>query len=106
MKLITLIAIFIFTVFENNKIIGLWQSIDSDNIKYLDFKSGGSLFEIHEEETKKKPFHIDEKSINIRQENGSFSELSYYFSGDTLVIQKIDKGEIIKEKFIKSTLSL
>jgi len=49
---------------------------------------------------------VDDKSINIRQDNGSFSELPYYFSGDTLIIHKIDKGKIIKEKYIKRNISL
>ena len=106
MKLITLITIFIFSLSENNKIIGLWQSLDTEKTKYLDFKNGGNLFEIDKEETNKKPYNMDDKSINIRQDNGSFSELPYYFSGDTLIIQKIDKGKIVKEKYIKRAISL
>lgn len=106
MKLITLITIFIFSLSENNKIIGLWQSLDAEKAKYLDFKTGGNLFEIDKEETKKKPYNVDDKSINIRQDNGSFSELTYYFLGDTLIIQKVDKGKIIKEKYIKRNISL
>ena len=66
----------------------------------------GNLFEIDKEETKKKPYNMDDKSINIRQDNGSFSELPYYFSGDTLIIKKIDKGKIVKEKYIKRAISL
>lgn len=106
MKLITLITIFIFSLSENNKIIGLWQSLDTEKTKYLDFKTGGNLFEIDKDETNIKPYNMDDKSINIRQGNGSFSELPYYFSGDTLIIQKIDKGKIVKEKYIKRAISL
>ena len=106
MKLITLITIFIFSLSENKKIIGLWQSLDTEKTKYLDFKTGGNLFEIDKEKTNKKPYNMNDKSINIKQNNGSLTEFPYYFSEDTLIIQKIDKGKIVKEKYIKRAISL
>ena len=49
---------------------------------------------------------MNDKSINIKQNNGSLTEFPYYFSEDTLIIQKIDKGKIVKEKYIKRAISL
>ena len=83
---------------SDNKLIGLWESVDDTKIKYLNFNIKGDLFEIDKTQTLKKPYTVNDNFLNIKKDNGDFQELLFNFSGDTLIIQKLEDGKVVTEK--------
>ena len=106
MKTFLLVFLFLSNLGSNDKLIGLWKSIGNSEIKFINFNSKGDLIEIKESKTKKKGYTLNENFINIKLDNGSFEEHSFYFKGDTLIIQKLKNGKIINDKFIKEEIAL
>ena len=99
MKTFLLVFLFLSYLGSNDKLIGLWNSIGNSEIKFINI-------EIKESKTKKKGYTLNENFINIKLDNGSFEEHSFYFKGDTLIIQKLKNGKIINDKFIKEEIAL
>ena len=91
---------------QNDRIIGIWKSIDDDDTKYLNFKSNGDLIEVGKNNIIKYDFIKKNNFIQIEMENGNITEQTYYINKDTLVIQTINQGKIIDKKFIKEKLAL
>lgn len=106
MKTFLLVFLFLSNLGSNDKLIGLWKSIGNSEIKFINFNSKGDLIEIKESKTKKKGYTLNENFMNIKLDNGSFEEHSFYFKGDTLIIQKLKNGKIINDKFIKEEIAL
>ena len=104
MKILILSVIAFF--YSNEKLVGLWKSIDNKSIKYLNIKSNGFLLEIKDNSTSR--FNYKEKNnfLQIEMENGNMKEESFFISGDTLIIQSISNGIVKKNKFIKESLVL
>lgn len=100
-----LINYIILTILSTDKIIGIWKSIDNNSIKYLDFKVDGNLLQIEEEKTSRMTFKIVDNYLEFTNDNNS-SEKIFKLDGDTLVIQSILNGNIIKNKFVKERLAL
>ena len=101
-----IIILFTITFLQNDRIIGIWKSIDDDNTKYLNFKSNGDLIEVGKNNIIKYGFIKKNNFIQIEMENGNITEQTYYINKDTLVIQTINQGKIIDKKFIKEKLAL
>ena len=101
-----IIILFTITFLQNDRIIGIWKSIDDDNTKYLNFKSNGDLIEVGKNNIIKYDFIKKNNFIQIEMENGNITEQTYYINKDTLVIQTINQGKIIDKKFIKEKLAL
>ena len=104
MKVLILIISISFT--QGDNIIGIWKSLDDDNIKYLNFKNDGNLIEVGEKNIVKYNFQRKNDFIQIKKENGNVMEESFYFSSDTLIIQSIKQGIIVRKKFIREKLAL
>ena len=101
-----IIILFTITFLQNDRIIGIWKSIDDDNTKYLNFKSNGDLIEVGKNNIIKYDFIKKNNFIQIEMENGNITEQTYYINKDTLVIQTINQGKLIDKKFIKEKLAL
>tara|TARA_B100000214_G_scaffold373372_1_gene353576 strand:+ start:415 stop:729 length:315 start_codon:yes stop_codon:yes gene_type:complete len=101
-----IIILFTITFLQNDRIIGIWKSIDDENTKYLNFKSNGDLIEVGKNNIIKYDFIKKNNFIQIEMENGNITEQTYYINKDTLVIQTINQGKIIDKKFIKEKLAL
>ena len=101
-----IIILFTITFLQNDRIIGIWKSIDDENTKYLNFKSNGDLIEVGKNNIIKYDFIKKNNFIQIEMENGNITEQTYYINKDTLVIQTINQGKIIDKKFIKEKLTL
>ena len=101
-----IIILFTITFLQNDRIIGIWKSIDDDNTKYLNFKSNGDLIEVGKNNIIKYDFIKKNNFIQIEMENGNITEQTYYINKDTLVIKTINQGKIIDKKFIKEKLAL
>tara|TARA_Y100000768_G_C23741980_1_gene569806 strand:- start:43 stop:357 length:315 start_codon:yes stop_codon:yes gene_type:complete len=101
-----IIILFTITFLQNDRIIGIWKSIDDDDTKYLNFKSNGDLIEVDKNNIIKYDFIKKNNFIQIEMENGNITEQTYYINKDTLVIQTINQGKIIDKKFIKEKLAL
>ena len=101
-----IIILFTITFLQNDRIIGIWKSIDDDDTKYLNFKSNGDLIEVGKNNIIKYDFIKKNNFIQIEMENGNITEQTYYINKDTLVIQTINQGKIIDKKFIKEKLAL
>tara|TARA_B100000287_G_scaffold425791_1_gene472685 strand:- start:43 stop:357 length:315 start_codon:yes stop_codon:yes gene_type:complete len=101
-----IIILFTITFLQNDRIIGIWKSIDDDDTKYLSFKSNGDLIEVGKNNIIKYDFIKKNNFIQIEMENGNITEQTYYINKDTLVIQTINQGKIIDKKFIKEKLAL
>ena len=112
MKFYFLIIIFFVSInSNNNKLIGLWslipvQSNTTEVKHFLNFKKDGRLTKIKDNETSSFQFSNNENIIQITKMNGSVIENSFQFKGDTLIIQKIENGKFITEKYIKKKLAL
>ena len=96
---------------NNNKLIGLWSLIPiQSNTKelkhFLNYKKDGRLTQIKDNETSSFQFSNNENIIQITKMNGSVIENSFQFKEDTLIIQKIENGKFITEKYIKKKLAL
>ncbi len=100
-----LINYIILTILSTDKIIGIWKSIDNNSIKYLDFKVDGNLLQIEEEKTSRMTFKIVDNYLEFTNDN-NISEKIFKLDGDTLIIQSILNGNIIKNKFVKERLVL
>ncbi len=92
--------------YSNEKLVGLWKSIDNNSIKYLNITSNGVFLEIKENTTSRFNYKEKENTLQIEMENGNIKEESFYMSGDTLIIQSISDGNVKKNKFIKESLVL
>ena len=92
--------------YSNEKLVGLWKSIDDNSIKYLNIKSNGVFLEIKDNATSRFNYKEKENTLQIEMENGNIKEESFYMSGDTLIIQSISDGNVKKNKFIKESLVL
>ena len=92
--------------YSNEKLVGLWKSIDDNSIKYLNIKSNGIFLEIKDNTTSRFNYKEKENTLQIEVENGNIKEESFYMSGDTLIIQSISDGNVKKNKFIKERLVL
>lgn len=92
--------------YSNEKLVGLWKSIDDNSIKYLNIKSNGVFLEIIDNTTSRFNYKEKENTLQIEMENGNIKEESFYMSGDTLIIQSISDGNVKKNKFIKESLVL
>ena len=101
-----LILSFITFFYSNEKLVGLWKSIDNNSIKYLNIKSNGVFLEIKDNTTSRFNYKEKENTLQIKMENGNIKEKSFYMSGDTLIIQSISNGIVKKNKFIKESLVL
>ena len=101
-----IIILFTITFLQNDRIIGIWKSIDDENTKYLNFKSNGDLIEVGKNNIIKYDFIKKNNFIQIEMENGNITEQTYYINKDTLVIKTINQGKIIDKKFIKEKLAL
>jgi len=101
-----IIILFTINFLQNDRIIGIWKSIDDDDTKYLNFKSNGDLIEVGKNNIIKYDFIKKNNFIQIEMENGNITEQTYYINKDTLVIQTINQGKIIDKKFIKEKLAL
>jgi hypothetical protein len=112
MKICFLIIIFFSSInLNNNKLIGLWSMVpvlsDTTELKhFLNFKKDGRLTQIKDNETSSFQFSNNEKIIQITKMNGSVIENSFHFKGDTLIIQKIENGKFVTEKYLKKKLAL
>ena len=73
--------------YSNEKLVGLWKSIDDNSIKYLNIKSNGVFLEIKDNTTSRFNYNEKENTLQIEMENGNIKEESFYMSGDTLIIQ-------------------
>ena len=103
------ILVFIITIIlnsNNDKLFGLWKSIEENNPNYINLKPNGDFFKINKKETKKLKYSLHEKYIQIEGIDGNFKEEPYYLTGDTLVFQSIENGKIIKTKYIRQKLAL
>ena len=89
--------------YSNEKLVGLWKSIDDNSIKYLNIKSNGVFLEIKDNTTSRFNYKEKENTLQIEMENGNLKEESFYMSGDTLIIQSISDGNVKKNKFINDT---
>jgi glycerophosphoryl diester phosphodiesterase len=92
--------------YSNEKLVGLWKSIDDNSIQYLNIKSNGVFLEIKDKTTSRFNYKEKENTLQIEMENGNIKEESFYMSGDTLIIQSISDGNLKKNKFIKERLVL
>ena len=102
----SLIFIITLTFFLNDNLIGIWKSIEENEIKYLNFKDDGKLIEVGQINITKYNFSQKNNFIQIKKDNGSSTEQTFYIKKDTLVIQSIEQGVVIKRKFIKQKLAL
>jgi len=102
----SLIFIITLTFFLNDNLIGIWKSIEENEIKYLNFKDDGKLLEVGQDNITKYNFSQKNNFIQIKKDNGSSKEQSFYIKKDTLVIQSVEQGVVIKRKFIKQKLAL
>ena len=102
----SLIFIITLTFFLNDNLIGIWKSIEENEIKYLNFKDDGKLIEVGQVNITKYNFSQKNNFIQIKKDNGSSTEQTFYIKKDTLVIQSIEQGVVIKRKFIKQKLAL
>ena len=102
----SLIFIITLTFFLNDNLIGIWKSIEENEIKYLNFKDDGKLIEVGQDNITKYNFSQKNNFIQIKKDNGSSTEQTFYIKKDTLVIQSIEQGVVIKRKFIKQKLAL
>ena len=83
------ILVFLITIIlnsNNDKLFGLWKSIEENNPNYINLKPNGDFFKINKKETKKLKYSLHEKYIQIEGIDGNFKEEPYYLTGDTLVI--------------------
>ena len=101
-----LIFIITLTFFLNDNLIGIWKSIEENEIKYLNFKDDGNLIEIGQVDITKYNFSQKNNFIQIKKDNGSSKEQTFYIKKDTLVIQSVEQGVVIERKFIKQKLAL
>ena len=92
--------------YSNEKLVGLWKSIDDNSIKYLNIKSNGVFLEIKDNTTSRFNYKEKENTLQIEMENGNIKEESFYMSGDTIIIQSKSNGNVKKNKFIKESLVL
>ena len=112
MKFFFLIIIFFSSInLNNNKLIGLWKLVpvlsNTTEIKhFLNFKKDGKLTQIRNNETSTFKFSNNEKIIQITKMNGSVIENNFHINGDTLIIQKIENGKFVTEKYLKKILAL
>ncbi len=73
--------------------------------KVIEFKSDGSIIDYQDVESNKSKYIITKKNINISYENGSTTELNYFFVGDTLVIENYEGNKLLKKSYIKEKLN-
>ena len=102
----SLIFIITLTFFLNDNLIGIWKSVEENEIKYLNFKDDGKLIEIGQVDITKYNFSQKNNFIQIKKDNGSSKEQTFYIKKDTLVIQSVEQGVVIERKFIKQKLAL
>ena len=102
----SLIFIITLTFILNDNLIGIWKSIEENEIKYLNFKDDGKLIEVGQVNITNYNFSQKNNFIQIKKDNGSSTEQTFYIKKDTLVIQSIEQGVVIKRKFIKQKLAL
>jgi len=103
------ILVFLITIIlnsNNDKLFGLWKSIEENNSNYINLKSNGDFFKINKKETKKLKYSIYDNYIQIEGIDGNLKEEPYYLTGDTLVIQSINNGKIVKKKYLRQKLAL
>lgn len=91
---------------DNDKLVGLWKSLQENNVDYLNLRPNGDYIKINNKETKKLKYTLKEKFIQIEEKDGNFKEEPYYIDGDTLIFQSIKNGEIIKIKYLRQKLAL
>ena len=91
---------------DNDKLVGLWKSLQESNVDYLNLRPNGDYIKINNKETKKLKYTLKEKFIQIEETDGNFKEEPYYIDGDTLIFQSIKNGEIIKKKYLRQKLAL
>ena len=91
---------------DNDKLVGLWKSLQENNDYYLNLRSNGDYIKINNKGTKKLKYTLKEKFIQIEETDGNFKEEPYYINGDTLIFQSIRNGEIIKKKYLRQKLAL
>ena len=91
---------------DNDKLVGLWKSLQENNGYYLNLRPNGDYIKINNKETKKLKYTLKEKFIQIEETDGNFKEEPYYVNGDTLIFQSIRNGEIIKKKYLRQKLAL
>lgn len=91
---------------DNDKLVGLWKSLQENNVDYLNLRPNGDYIKINNKETKKLKYTLKEKFIQIEETDGNFKEEPYYIDGDTLIFQSIKNGEIIKKKYLRQKLAL
>lgn len=105
--LISYLIIFLVSLStKNEKLVGLWKSIEEDNVDYINLKPNGDYFKISSKETKKLRYFLNDKYIQVQESDGNFKEEPYYIDGDTLIFQSIINGEIIKKKYLRQKLVL
>ena len=86
-----IIILFTITFLQNDRIIGIWKSIDDDDTKYLNFKSNGDLIEVGKNNIIKYDFIKKNNFIQIEMENGNITEQTYYINKDIL-FKHMSKG--------------
>jgi len=100
------IILLVFLSNKNEKLVGLWKSIEENKVDYINLKPDGEFVKISNKETKKLKYTLKEKFIQIEEKDGNFKEEPYYIDGDTLIFQSIKNGEIIKKKYLRQKLAL
>ena len=105
MKIIAILLLVSGLTF-NDKLFGIWKSADNNSVQYLNFKSDGKLLEIVNKETNRYNFTTKENFIQLELKNVGITEQSYYFEGDTLILQSFVDGKPILNKFVKEKLAL
>ena len=103
---ISILMLILFNINTEKKLSGFWESTDPDQKKYLIFNENGSLKEITENQTKNYRYKKNENFIEIKLENGSSIESSFYINADTLTIQYFENGKSVRNQYLRKKLAL
>ena len=103
---ISILMLILFNINTEKKLSGFWESTDPDQKKYLIFNENGSLKEITENQTKNYRYKKNENFIEIKLENGSSIQSSFYINADTLTIQYFKDGKSIRNQYVRKKLAL
>ena len=84
--------------YSNEKLVGLWKSIDNSSIKYLNIKSNGIFLEIKDNTTSR--FNYKEKEIHIRTEGGRLTRPVFRVSNNKMILDITNMNYLINHNLL------
>ena len=90
---------------DNDKLVGLWKSLQENNVDYLNLRPNGDYIKINNKETKKLKYTLKEKFIQIEETGGNFKEEPTTSMATHLYFNPLKMEKLLK-KYLRQKLAL